>query len=143
MVSLCTHAWFMWFPLPRQPYPFIMMYGCHPLFICKSNAFVRLVGLTVRRRMARRACGSRALAWAGRPCAARAGDVVPAPAGHLYLIAYMLGNIMLVHARSQTQQHAERTVGKRATDPITPTAHQQYFVSSFRLEGLPIIWRKI
>ena len=29
----------------------------------------------------------------------------------------MPGNIMLVHAQSQTQQHAERTVGKRATDP--------------------------
>ena len=102
---------------PRQPYPFVMMYGCHPLFICKRNAFVRLVGLAVRRRMAQQACGSRALAWAGRPCAARAGDVVPAPAGHLYLIAYMPGNIMFVHARSRTQLHAERTVGKRATDP--------------------------
>lgn len=102
---------------PRQPYPFIMMYRCHPLFICKRNAFVRLVGLAVRRRMARQACGSRALAWAGRSCAARAGDVVPAPAGHLYLIAYMPSNIMLVHTQSQTQQHAERTVGKRATDP--------------------------
>lgn len=47
-----------------------MMYGCHPLFTCKRNAFVRLVGLAVRRRMARLAYGSRALAWAGRPCAA-------------------------------------------------------------------------
>ena len=31
----------------------------------------------------------------------------------------------------------------RLPDAVTPTAHQQYFVSSFRLEGLPIIWRKI
>ena len=31
----------------------------------------------------------------------------------------------------------------RLPDAVTPTAHQQYLVSSFRLEGLPIIWRKI
>jgi len=55
--------------------------------------------------MARQACGNRALAWAGRPCAARTDDVVPAPAGHLYLIAYMPGNIMLVHAQSQIHLH--------------------------------------
>lgn len=57
------------------------MYGCHPLFICKRNAFVRLVGLAVRQRMARQACGSRALAWAGRSCAARSGEVAYAPLG--------------------------------------------------------------
>ena len=31
----------------------------------------------------------------------------------------------------------------RLPDAVTPTAYQQYLVSSFRLEGLPIIWRKI
>ena len=31
----------------------------------------------------------------------------------------------------------------RLPNAVTPTAYQQYLVSSFRLEGLPIIWRKI